>query len=208
MRSTRKAFTVVAAIATGALALAGGTMVGVAHAHAAQPASLSAPYSPGDVVPIHLSYALAATSVAQLADQAQVVAVGTVRDVNREFARDGIPFTDFDFTVNTWGSKSPATKSIVVRQTGGPLNGYRYEVDDDPLFVVGDSYVLFLREAEQEPGIYFVVAGPSGRFHDQAGTVAPLATGQVATGLPASVNDLVTQATTSMGVARADVTTK
>lgn len=184
-------------------------MIGVAHAHATQPASLSAPYEPGDVVPIHLSYAQAATSVAQLAHQAQVVAVGTVRDVNREFVRDGIPFTDFDVTVDTWGSKSsPAAKSIVVRQTGGPLNGYRYEVDDDPLFVVGDSYVLFLQEAEQEPGIYFVVAGPSGRFHNKAGAVTPLATGQVTTGLPASVTDMVTAATTSMGAARVDLASK
>jgi len=43
------------------------------------------------------------------------------------------------------------------------------EVEDDPLFRVGETMVLFLRE--YAPGPFYVIGGPTGRFEVIHGTV-------------------------------------
>lgn len=76
----------------------------------------------------------------------------------------GVEYTDFSFNVSKtlYGS---ASESITIHQTGGP----DFQVSDDPLFKVGDSYILFLHQ--YSPGKYFVVGGPDSRFQVQNGKI-------------------------------------
>jgi hypothetical protein len=62
--------------------------------------------------------------------------------------------------------------SIIVRRQGGVEGRTTYEFDDNPLFQVNEEAILFL--SESGPGLYWVMAGPAGRFtleNDQVMTV-------------------------------------
>jgi hypothetical protein len=100
---------------------------------------------------------------------------GTFASASGQTVQDGIPYSDFVFTVNRPiydPGRRLQTTSITVHQTGGTLNGRVAEIQDDPLFRVGERSVLFLHE--YSPGRYFVVGGPSGRFEVGAnGAVRP-----------------------------------
>jgi hypothetical protein len=61
--------------------------------------------------------------------------------------------------------------SMTFEQTGGTYQGVTYQVDDDPLFHVGDRAVLFF--TEYGPGKYRVTGGPTGRFGIVGGQVRP-----------------------------------
>lgn len=120
-----------------------------------------------DPISIHLSYAEGFGSVAEMSKRAHLVAFGTVQAIVGRHLLDGkVPLTDFSIAIEQWipAVKEVSSSIITVRQTGGTVNGVHYEVDDDPLFMPGDRVLLFLSEAEYEPGIYFVIAGPTGRF--------------------------------------------
>lgn len=62
--------------------------------------------------------------------------------------------------------------SLTVHQIGGIIGDTRYEVEDDPLFQIGEQLILFLREGI--PDIYYVAGGPSGRFEVRNHMVTPV----------------------------------
>jgi hypothetical protein len=106
---------------------------------------------------------------------ADLAVAGNIAGIAAQTVDQGIPYTDFTFSVSqvlynphhlTVGSR------LVIHQTGGVLNNQRFEVQDDPLFQVGEQAVLFLHQFS--PGHYFVVGGPSGRFRVSNGLVAPI----------------------------------
>lgn len=99
----------------------------------------------------------------------------------------GIPYTDFALSIHNvvydpHGHVQGAT--ALVHQTGGIVNNTLYQMDDDPLFQVGEHVVLFLHE--YAPGKYFVVGGPTGRFEVRSGIVSAASTHGVA--LPPSTS--------------------
>lgn len=57
----------------------------------------------------------------------------------------------------------------MLHQTGINVNDKIVEIDDDPLFNVGEESVLFLHQ--YEPGKFFVLSGPFGRFTVEKGVV-------------------------------------
>ena len=121
---------------------------------------------PGRVV-MDMSWARSYSSLKELRQNSDVVAAGHFsRVVGTTVDDKGIPFTDFEFTVDTLIRSDDAALSsggtVVVHQTGAEQSGTVYESGDDPLFTVGENAVVFLHRYAQ--GHYYLIGGPSGRF--------------------------------------------
>ncbi len=69
-----------------------------------------------------------------------------------------LAFTDFEFCIERT-LKGKEAGNITIHQTGA---SGEFEIRDDPLFQVGEQYLLFLHKYEE--GRYFVTGGPQGRF--------------------------------------------
>jgi hypothetical protein len=117
---------------------------------------------------IHPSWAMGYDSASALAADADVVLVGTPVAVASEGPDAETPetaATRFSLDVSRV-LKGSAAKQIIVKQTGGRIGDVTQVVPDDPTFVIGQRYVLFLRRVSSGPyvGDYFVLGGPAGRF--------------------------------------------
>ncbi|HKE63875.1 MAG TPA: hypothetical protein VKB59_04385 [Micromonosporaceae bacterium] len=130
-------------------------------------------------VTLSASWAVEYHSLAALKENADVAVAGkferTIRVTKDE---DGVPYTDFGFNVERVllgprsGSPVSAGTTLEIHQPGAASSGVITEIDDDPLFQVGDQAILFLHE--YSPGKYFVIGGPGGRFSIVGGSVKPI----------------------------------
>lgn len=81
----------------------------------------------------------------------------------------GIPFTDFEVTIDkVLKGRAPST-TVTVTQFGGTYKDLTIIDPEDPLFQLGDRVILFLRDISgdpiQAPGqIKYMVVAPAGRF--------------------------------------------
>jgi hypothetical protein len=122
-------------------------------------------------------------SMADLKSHADMAVVGTVTSIAPAVRPPGAPVYQM-VTVSVqrtpWARAqgAAAPSSMTFEQTGGTYQGVTYQVDDDPLFHVGDRAVLFF--TEYSPGRYRVTGGPTGRFALVGGQVRPT----VADGVP------------------------
>ena len=129
------------------------------------------------MVSLDASWAKLYHSFPDLKHDADLAVQGTVTQVLQTVSpTDGTPpSTDFLFTVSRV-LQDPAHRlqgnTLTLHQTGGRVGNTLYQVDDDPLFQVGEQSILFLHE--YQPGFYFVIGGPSGRFVIQSGAVKPI----------------------------------
>jgi hypothetical protein len=73
-----------------------------------------------------------------------------------------------------WQRDSSATipASVTFEQTGGTYQNDTFEVEDDPLYQIGDPVVLFFKE--WTPGKFRVSGGPTGRFDVKKDGVRPI----------------------------------
>jgi hypothetical protein len=127
------------------------------------------------------SWAVTYRSLPDLKSNADVVARGKITKVIAQTEVKTVPFTDFEFTVEQSiqdnghrlsALDKSATAPITLHQTGGTVDNVRFQIEDDPLFQVGEEYVLFLNE--YKPGFYKVIGGPTGRFAVKQGIVTPI----------------------------------
>lgn len=108
-------------------------------------------------------------NIHDLAVHSDVVAAGTVtKEIGHATDPNGITRTDFAFTISralkaTAGKPLAPGSTITLHQTGGKdPSGNVVQAEDDPVFTVGEAATLFLHE--YEPGKYYVIGGPNGRF--------------------------------------------
>jgi hypothetical protein len=127
------------------------------------------------VSPYYVSWAEFYASINDLSTEADLIAVGTVKDIvgvtsdvigNPRWGPDILYFTDFAFSVEQVLKGPQDVGKVIIHQTGAA--GKR-EIWDDPLLKPGDEYVLFLHE--YETGKYFILGGPQGRFQIIEGEV-------------------------------------
>ncbi|GHO51965.1 hypothetical protein [Ktedonobacter robiniae] len=135
------------------------------------------------IVHLDMSWSKNYHTLKDLKQDAGVAVHGTItRIINQEVDSAGIPYTNFEFTVShiahdpakslTKNAVVGGATRITIHQTGGVVNNTHYESSDDPLFQVGEQYILFLKE--YKPGFYYVIGGPTGRFKVQNGAVSPM----------------------------------
>jgi len=84
----------------------------------------------------------------------------------------GLVHTNFTVKVNAILSGDTEGETVQVHRTGGLINNKLYLQEEDPLPIIGDRCILFLHEFE--PGNYFVVGGPQGRFPIMNGRIYSL----------------------------------
>jgi hypothetical protein len=117
---------------------------------------------------ISVSWADGASDMQGLFTTADAVVVGKIGKVVDEtnkllgepaWGKDYLYYSDFEFIIESNLKAEVKNNSIIIHQIG---KAGTQELEDDPLFQSGDSYVLFLRE--YKPGNYTVLGGPQGRF--------------------------------------------
>ncbi|WP_133259956.1 hypothetical protein [Streptacidiphilus pinicola] len=134
--------------------------------------------APRSTVTMDTSWAESYHALSPLKAHSELAVEGTITGVQSTATTDdGIPFTDFAFTVSTIlfdpGHRGSVGRTITLHQTGGTVNGRQWQAADDAAFRVGEQLVLFLREPR--PGLFMVVGGPTGRFEISNGTLTPAA---------------------------------
>jgi hypothetical protein len=121
------------------------------------------------------SWAVLYHSLPDLKAHTTIAVQGRFTAVQAQTTDKGIPFTDFEFTVDKVlhdpGHITAPGAKLSVHQTGGTVDGKVHQIDDDPLFKVSESCVLFLDQ--YQPGHYKVIGGPTGRFEVKDGAVSP-----------------------------------
>lgn len=137
------------------------------------------------------SWAEAYSSVKEMTAHADAVVVGKVTNALGTTVKDGIPYTDFTYEVQTSvKGKHLASSEIQIHQTGGSVDGMIEVVDGDPLLVVGQKSLLYLRQYEE--GKYFIIGGPTGRMLvDKENKVSPMPEGAARDGLPAQLPEFL-----------------
>jgi len=109
-----------------------------------------------------------------------VVVEGTVTGVASESTdpyeagavKSQISFTDFAFQVEETLFGDVDGTELIIHQTGSRSEDVLQEIHDDPLFEVGDRYVLFLA-VDPRSGTYFAL-GPAARVFVRDGEVFSL----------------------------------
>lgn len=100
----------------------------------------------------------------------------TTRSLRPTQSINGVVTTDvvFNITHVAWNpQKLPVSSTIIVRTLGGTIGNKLYEVDDFPMFKMGEQEILFLH-FDSTTGIAGTLGGPSGRLLVQNGQVKPL----------------------------------
>lgn len=170
--------------ATGVIALA---LTGLVGCSASNPGTVE-PQTKLAHVTLDASWANAYPSVKDMTSAADAVVLGTVGQAEATTVKGGIPYTDYSFAVEQWLKGSPAIASqILIHQTGGTASGVTMEVGDDPLLVVGEKDVLYLRQ--YAPGKYLILGGPTGRNQVVNGQVTPMSHGIARDGLPSGIGE-------------------
>jgi hypothetical protein len=127
------------------------------------------------VISLEASWAGNYPDLHSLKQAADLAIRGRIAGVASVTTEQGTPYTDFNVSVSkVLVSRSGARPStILLHQTGALEGNTLYQIDDDPLFQVGEQVILFLHE--YAPGRYFVLGGPRGRLEvDKDGLVRPI----------------------------------
>jgi hypothetical protein len=118
------------------------------------------PYETDSVKPAQASWAKSYNNLSELCFDTELVVIGVIDSVSEVIqANDHLYFTNFRFRIDTT-LKGDTSKEIVIHQVGASDKTWT-EIADDPLFHVGEKYLLFLKS--NNPGIYFH-PGPWGRY--------------------------------------------
>lgn len=133
------------------------------------------PSSSANTVGMDASWAESYDNLTDLKAHSALAVEGSFTRIIDESKIKTVPITDFEFTVDEVihdpaGTLKEGTR-ITVRQTGGSVDGVLHQISDDPLFKISENAVLFLKEPE--PGLFYVIGGPSGRFEVINGRVTP-----------------------------------
>jgi hypothetical protein len=144
--------------------------------------------TPIQTVGMDASWAEGYNNLADLKAHSAIAVQGSFTRVIAQSSIKTIPVTDFEFTVEAVlhdpGHIVASGAKLTIRQTGGIVDGALHQTDDDPLFKISEHAVLFLKQPE--PGLFYVLGGPSGRFEVVNGKVSPFApNGTKFTGSPA-----------------------
>lgn len=154
-------------------------------------------YHPDKTVTYGASWAGSAHDLQSLKRDADLSVEGTITKVSGVTTdQGGIVFTDFVLAVTTTlldpGRRvKSANTTIIIHQTGGMVGSTLFQMEDDPLFQVGEQAILFLHE--YSPGYYFVLSGPVGRFVVRNGLVSPINDEGIALDAPLSVAAFITK---------------
>lgn len=140
---------------------------------------------------LHASYPVGYKTLGELVKTADIAVKGEVVASEPAPEKDGLPFTDATFRVDTWikGDGKPGD-SITVHQTGGTINGQSFVMEYEPLLTPGEQAILYLKRAGD---VYYSLGGPTGRLEVKNGKVSKLPGTALREPLPSSVSEVTTK---------------
>jgi hypothetical protein len=132
--------------------------------------------APPQKVMMAASWAEYYTSIAELKAHGDLAVVGTVSTIAPTVQPDRGPAYSMvtlsvERTLWTRASTTATPATVTFKETGGTYDGVTYEIEDDPLYNVGDRVVMFF--TEYSPGQYRVTGGPTGRFTVSGSRIVP-----------------------------------
>lgn len=105
-----------------------------------------------------------------------LIIAGTVTGLNPTQKEGSLVTTDAMFHVThvAWNPhRLPVGSTLLVSALGGTVGNVVYEVDDFPMYQIGEQEILFLH-FDSATGKAATLGGPSGRLRVQNGIVKPL----------------------------------
>jgi len=114
------------------------------------------------VINYSVSWAIYYPDINSMIKDSDLIVIGTIISYKSYTnGRHGdLVFTDYKIKVEKV-LKGPKKDYIIFTQTGGIINGIKYEVNDDPLMKIGEKAVFFLKY-DKESDKYFT--NPQGRL--------------------------------------------
>ena len=109
------------------------------------------------------------TSLDALMRASDLIVVGKVTNANSEIEthpadpRAQLVTTYFTIEIESHLYGDQSAETLGIRQMGGSARDVRQELEGDPLFEVGDTYLLFMRRDPESPR-FVVLGGADGRF--------------------------------------------
>jgi hypothetical protein len=175
--------------------LGGFLLIGLVTVSAVITSGCASSAQPTQTVKISASWAVTYQDLKSLKQGSDVAVAGSiaeVADVTQVGQGRGYVTTDFVFSISKVildpGQRIKGS-SLTIHQMGGILGDTRYEVEDDPLFQVGEQLILFLHE--YSPDHYYVAGGPTGRFEVHNSMVTPVNNEGVKFGAPMTEADFI-----------------
>ena len=143
----------------------------------------------------HASWAEYYTSIKDLKAHADIAVVGTVSSIApaEELTPNGPVYSTVTLDVqhSIWSrTGTAAPTSVTFDETGGTYQGVTYQIEDEPLYQVGDHVLMFFTATGQ--GQYRVTGGPTGCFAISGGTVKPRVKDGVQVGVGSSESSFET----------------
>jgi hypothetical protein len=138
-------------------------------ASCATPSTSPSPTATGNVS-AQTSALLQRLSLAELTNQADLIALGTVTDAGSYWNEQGTSiFTDISVSIEDVVKGDVAGNQLTVRLPGGQTGNITQLVTDIPTFTIGEKVFLFLQR--QEGDTWLVVGGFQGKYIVENGDI-------------------------------------
>lgn len=98
----------------------------------------------------------------KMTEESDLIALITVKGIERTYGAEGIPFTEFNVSVDTPIYKTKKGEKFIIVMTGQETETDIIEIPSDPLMIEGDKALVFCKE--NTDGTYRILGGPQGRF--------------------------------------------
>jgi hypothetical protein len=103
-------------------------------------------------------------SIEEMAQGAKVIVEGRVGQIQARWDEAGSHISTYAEITLTRPLKGQATKTFLVKQPGGVVDGVGQYVSGAARFSPGEDVLLFLEPAADEPGVFIVYALAAGKF--------------------------------------------
>lgn len=111
-------------------------------------------------------------SIDDMAENSDLIALITVDGVERVYAQEGLPFTEFNVCVDIPIYNVKKGEKFGIIMTGQETETTLVELSSDPLMVEGEKALVFCKK--NTDGTYRILGGPQGRFVYQDGKLTSL----------------------------------
>ena len=124
-----------------------------------------------ETVYMNTSWADFYENIEALCSESDIVAVVEITGVNGQY-ESGVLMTNYNARLITPINGPGENEKVVIVQTGGIQGNQKFEIRDDPLMEIGDTYLIFGRK--NDLGTITILGGPQGRFVYENGKVTTL----------------------------------
>lgn len=94
--------------------------------------------------------------------ESDLIALITVNGIERTYGMEGLPFTEFNVSIDKPIYQAEKGGKFIIVMTGQETDTEIIEIPNDPLMMAGDKALVFCKK--NDDGTYRILGGPQGRF--------------------------------------------